>query len=163
MQEKVEPSNPEYSSGRLYHYNHGSSKENYTRGVRRSSQDLHDIEKRESRVAVEQLQNNNAGNTSRIDAEVAKYASNVKVHISEEESRRLRKMIDIRILTVMVFVSSNSRHTPPVRWPDMFLYILPPGLGQGCDGLRVNHAYARRSASQRATGDCLLLVDQNTF
>jgi hypothetical protein len=38
----------------------------------------------------------------RVDSEVAKYTSDVKVDISEEESTRLRRLIDRRILVIMI-------------------------------------------------------------
>jgi hypothetical protein len=64
-----------------------------------------DVEQVISLSSLEKYRRKSSGNASRIDPEVARYASNVKVQISEEENTRLRKMIDIRILTVMVFVS----------------------------------------------------------
>jgi hypothetical protein len=39
----------------------------------------------------------------RVDPDVAKYASQVGVEVSEAESQRLKKMINKRILAVMVF------------------------------------------------------------
>jgi hypothetical protein len=42
-------------------------------------------------------------NYDRVDAEVAKYTSNIRTHISEEESTRLRKLIDKRVLSIMIF------------------------------------------------------------
>lgn len=41
-------------------------------------------------------------NYDRIDAEVAKYASEHKIDISPEEDERLRKLIDRRVLVIMV-------------------------------------------------------------
>ncbi|KAB8302287.1 hypothetical protein EYC80_005725 [Monilinia laxa] len=38
----------------------------------------------------------------RVDSEVAKYTSEVVVHISEDENRRLKKLIDRRVLLIMV-------------------------------------------------------------
>lgn len=38
----------------------------------------------------------------RVDKEVAQYTSDVKIDISEEESNRLRKMIDKRVLVIMI-------------------------------------------------------------
>lgn len=38
----------------------------------------------------------------RIDKELAKYATSERIYISDEENKRLRKMIDKRILVVMV-------------------------------------------------------------
>jgi hypothetical protein len=39
----------------------------------------------------------------RVDKEVAKYTSDTKVEISEEENTRLRRMIDKRVLTIVIF------------------------------------------------------------
>lgn len=39
----------------------------------------------------------------RMDAEVAKYATGEAVIITEEENKRLKKLIDKRVLTIMVF------------------------------------------------------------
>jgi hypothetical protein len=39
----------------------------------------------------------------RVDKEVAKYTSDTKVEISEEENTRLRRMIDKRVLAIMIF------------------------------------------------------------
>jgi hypothetical protein len=40
---------------------------------------------------------------SRIDPEIAKYATSEGVQVSEADNRRLKRMIDKRVLTVMVF------------------------------------------------------------
>jgi MFS family permease len=42
-------------------------------------------------------------NFDRIDKEVAKYASDVAIHISPEENRRLKRLVDKRIVVVMIF------------------------------------------------------------
>jgi hypothetical protein len=42
-------------------------------------------------------------NYDRVDPDIAKYATANGIEISEEESRRLKRMIDKRVLTVMVF------------------------------------------------------------
>jgi len=39
----------------------------------------------------------------RVDKEVAKYTSDTKIEISEEENTRLRRMIDRRVLVIMIF------------------------------------------------------------
>jgi hypothetical protein len=39
----------------------------------------------------------------RMDAEVAKYATGEQVDISEADNKRLKKLIDKRVLTIMVF------------------------------------------------------------
>jgi hypothetical protein len=51
---------------------------------------------------------------NRIDAEVAKYAGASEVFISEEENKRLKKMIDRRVLPIMVityFLQSLDKGT----------------------------------------------------
>ncbi|EHL02653.1 putative Uncharacterized transporter [Glarea lozoyensis 74030] len=40
---------------------------------------------------------------NRIDAEVAKYTSDVAIHITPEENSRLKRLIDKRVLSIMVF------------------------------------------------------------
>jgi hypothetical protein len=42
-------------------------------------------------------------NYDRIDDELAKYAGTVAVEISEEENKRLKRLIDRRVLPIMVF------------------------------------------------------------
>lgn len=42
-------------------------------------------------------------NYDRVDPDVAKYASQAAVEISEADNKRLKRMIDKRVLTVMVF------------------------------------------------------------
>ena len=42
-------------------------------------------------------------NYQRVDSEVAKYASATRIEISEADNKRLKRMIDKRVLTVMVF------------------------------------------------------------
>jgi hypothetical protein len=42
-------------------------------------------------------------NYDRVDKEVAKYASDVALHISPEENTRLKRMIDKRVLSIMIF------------------------------------------------------------
>ena len=41
-------------------------------------------------------------NYDRVDSEVAKYTSEVLVHISDDENQRLRKLIDRRVLIIMI-------------------------------------------------------------
>lgn len=51
---------------------------------------------------------------NRIDKEVAKYAGSQEVHISEEENKRLKGMIDRRVLPIMVityFLQSLDKGT----------------------------------------------------
>lgn len=40
---------------------------------------------------------------SRIDDEVAKYASDKAIHIDEKTEKRLKRLIDKRVLTIMIF------------------------------------------------------------
>lgn len=42
-------------------------------------------------------------NYDRVDKEIAKYVSATRIDISEADSKRLKRMIDKRVLTVMVF------------------------------------------------------------
>jgi hypothetical protein len=42
-------------------------------------------------------------NYERVDAEVSRYANAIAVDVSEEENKRLKKMIDRRVLPIMVF------------------------------------------------------------
>ncbi|CZR50288.1 related to allantoate permease [Phialocephala subalpina] len=42
-------------------------------------------------------------NYDRVDKEVAKYASDVAIHISPEENKRLKKLVDRRVLAIMIF------------------------------------------------------------
>jgi len=42
-------------------------------------------------------------NYERIDREVAQYVSETEIYISEEENKRLKKLIDRRVLPIMVF------------------------------------------------------------
>jgi hypothetical protein len=42
-------------------------------------------------------------NYERIDQEVAQYASETEIYISEEENKRLKRLIDRRVLPIMVF------------------------------------------------------------
>lgn len=51
----------------------------------------------EQKIVVEQL------DKSRIDDEVAKYASDKAVHIDEKTEKRLKRLIDRRVLTIMIF------------------------------------------------------------
>jgi hypothetical protein len=42
-------------------------------------------------------------NYDRVDPEIAKYASEKVVHIDEETNKRLKRLIDRRVLVIMVF------------------------------------------------------------
>jgi len=45
----------------------------------------------------------NQTNFSRVDSEVAKYSSESRVDISAEDNKRLKRLIDKRVLTIMIF------------------------------------------------------------
>lgn len=51
----------------------------------------------DQKIVVEQLDRN------RIDGEVAKYASDKAIHIDEKTEKRLKRLIDRRVLTIMIF------------------------------------------------------------
>lgn len=51
----------------------------------------------DEKIAVEHL------DKSRIDDEVAKYASDKAVHIDEATDKRLKRLVDKRVLTIMIF------------------------------------------------------------
>jgi hypothetical protein len=103
--ERAAPLNPEELSQNENCYNSSRLGENHEGRYDRPGQTLQDVKRERSPNALEQLRPKESKNSSRMDPEVARYASNVKVQISKEENRRLRKLIDIRILVVMVFVS----------------------------------------------------------
>ncbi|KAK5947904.1 hypothetical protein OHC33_011061 [Knufia fluminis] len=64
--------------------------------------DIAQIERRAS--STHDLSNEkDHANYDRMDTEVAKYASDIAVDISPEESKRLRRMIDKRVLSIMIF------------------------------------------------------------
>jgi len=42
-------------------------------------------------------------NWDRVDSEVAKYANDVAIDISPEENSRLKRLVDKRVLSIMVF------------------------------------------------------------
>lgn len=42
-------------------------------------------------------------NYDRVDAEVAKYTSDVALIVSEEDNKRLKRLIDMRVLSIMIF------------------------------------------------------------
>lgn len=54
-------------------------------------------EMNDEKIVVENL------GTSRVDGEVAKYASEKAIHIDEATDKRLKRMIDKRVLTIMIF------------------------------------------------------------
>lgn len=56
-----------------------------------------DVGMQDEKIAVEHYDNN-----GRIDHEVAKYASDKAIHIDEATDKRLKKLIDKRVLTIMI-------------------------------------------------------------
>lgn len=60
--------------------------------------DVSQIERRDSSI----LDKDHA-DYARVDKEVAKYASDTVIEISEAENKRLRRLIDRRVLSVMIF------------------------------------------------------------
>ena len=81
--------------------------------VHDSRDDKHDISKVERVLSAEDEKVDHL-NYDRVDAEVAKYADATAVAISEEESKRLKKMIDRRVLPIMVityFLQSLDKGT----------------------------------------------------
>lgn len=53
---------------------------------------------------VDELEKPGHANYSKIDKELAQYAGDTAIEVSEEESTRLRKLIDRRVLIIMVTV-----------------------------------------------------------
>ena len=60
-----------------------------------------DISQLERTISAEPLEKPQV-DYNRVDAEVAKYASTAGIVISKEESTRLRKLIDRRVLVIMI-------------------------------------------------------------
>jgi hypothetical protein len=77
-------------------------------GVHTASEAAYPVDKKEigqvERVLSGETEKNDHVNYDRIDAEVAKYAdANAEaVHISEEENKRLKRLIDRRVLPIMI-------------------------------------------------------------
>ena len=61
-----------------------------------------DISQVERVLSIENEKGEHA-NFQRIDQEVAQYASETEIYISDEENKRLKRLIDRRVLPVMVF------------------------------------------------------------
>lgn len=70
-------------------------------GIRKSS---HSARKSADEAQIEELEKSSQANYSKIDKELAQYASDTVIEISEAENTRLRKMIDKRVLVVMMSV-----------------------------------------------------------
>jgi hypothetical protein len=67
--------------------------------------DMRAVEKEENISHVERVlsgfEKDNM-NYDRVDSEVAKYTSDVRIHITDEESDRLRRLVDKRVLLIMI-------------------------------------------------------------
>lgn len=77
--------------------------------------DISQIERRESSV----LEKDHT-DYGRVDKEVAKYASETVVEISEAENKRLRRLIDKRVLSIMIFTyflqALDKGRSIPMYW-----------------------------------------------
>jgi hypothetical protein len=62
------------------------------------SKEKNDLERTQSA----DFDKSNVQNYDKVDKEVAKYASDSRIEISEEENTRLRRLIDKRVLLVMI-------------------------------------------------------------
>lgn len=62
------------------------------------SKEKNDLERTQSA----DFDKSNLQNYDKVDKEVAKYASDSRIEISEEENTRLRRLIDKRVLLVMI-------------------------------------------------------------
>jgi hypothetical protein len=62
-----------------------------------------DIAKVERVLSATENEKSDHMNYDRVDAEISKYAGAVAIEISEEENKRLKRMIDTRVLPIMVF------------------------------------------------------------
>ena len=81
--------------------------------VRNSADEKPDISKVERVLSGDDLKTDHV-DYDRVDEEVAKYADAVGTEISEEENKRLKRMIDRRVLPVMVityFLQSLDKGT----------------------------------------------------
>jgi hypothetical protein len=61
-----------------------------------------DTIKKVGSVENEHIEEANGGDHNRIDPEVAKYMSTTAIEIDEATNKRLKRLIDTRVLTVMV-------------------------------------------------------------
>lgn len=87
-----------------------------------------------------------AGSSGRLDPEVAKYAANEVIEIDEETNRRLRRLIDRRILPVMVvtyFLQSLDKGTLS------FSSIMDMPQDTGLVGQQVKSLYLTRLREKR--------------
>jgi len=62
-----------------------------------------DIAKVERVLSSTENEKSDHMNYDRVDAEISKYAGAVAIDISPEENKRLKRMIDTRVLPIMVF------------------------------------------------------------
>lgn len=65
---------------------------------------FHSTRKSADEAHVDELEKPGHVNYSKVDKELAQYANDTNIEISEEENNRLRRMIDKRVLVIMVTV-----------------------------------------------------------
>jgi hypothetical protein len=65
--------------------------------------DAKDIAKVERVMSADETLEKDHMNYDRVDKELAKYANQAAVEITEEDNKRLKRLIDRRVLPVMVF------------------------------------------------------------
>lgn len=63
---------------------------------------IHEIDLERKHSVADDMGKEDQARYDKIDDEVAKYAAAEAVHVSPEESLRLRKMIDRRVLVIMI-------------------------------------------------------------
>jgi hypothetical protein len=127
------PNPKEPSRSRIY-YDSTESGKKHGGTFLRQGQALKDAEREKSPNTLEQLELKSIESPSRIDPEVARYASNVKIQISKAENKRLRKMIDSRVLVVMVVVSwTDSVYLSSIRLTLLHTYFIQ-ALDKGAMG-----------------------------
>lgn len=68
-----------------------------------ASNDKTDIALLEQSISQPDDLNKDHINYDRIDKELAQYASATKIEITPEEDKRLKRMIDRRVLSIMIF------------------------------------------------------------
>lgn len=71
--------------------------------AKRSLEKAHEADIERKASCTEDVGKGDRARFEKMDSEVAKYAAAEAVYISPEESTRLRKMIDKRVLVIMIF------------------------------------------------------------
>lgn len=54
------------------------------------------------RIQSPEFDKSNLQNFNKMDKELAQYVSDARIHISDEEDKRLRRLIDKRVLAIMI-------------------------------------------------------------